>query len=251
MDEPTEWNSRTRLLYGDDGAKRIASGRVLVAGLGAVGSFAVEALARNGVGALTLVDFDRVEPSNVNRQLYALHSTVGKAKVELAAARVRDINPACAILVKPIRLSAENIGAVLAECRPDAVIDAIDDLHAKVSLLTECLRLSIPVVSSMGAARRTDPSALRFGALGEVRGCPLAKNLRRLLRRSLEAEGIALDDQLVVPVDRLCCVYSTEPPLPPACKSQAVEARAMGSTVCVTGAFGLFAASKVIRLLAG
>lgn len=251
MDGLSDWRSRTRLLYGDAGASRIAGGHVLVAGLGAVGSFAVEALAREGVGRLTLVDFDVVEPSNVNRQLYALHSTAGQPKAMLAVERVHDINPRCVVEALPVRLDEANVADLLDRVRPDVVVDAIDDLPAKAALIDRSFRASIPVVSSMGAARRMDPTALAHGPIGEVRGCPLAKNLRRLLRRRLEEAGSPASSTDVLPVSALCCVYSTEPPLAPASDPAAAGPRAMGSTVCVTGGFGLLAANLAIRRLAG
>ncbi len=240
-----DWRSRTRLLYGDEGAARIAEATVLVAGLGAVGSVAVEALARSGVGRLLLVDFDVVEPSNINRQLYALHSTLGLAKGEVAAARVHDINPACEVSVLAARLpgDADGVGEGLSSFpRPDVIIDAIDDIEATAALIVHGLRASVPVVSSMGAARRIDPSKVRAGALAEVSGCPLAKGLRRALRARL---GDAVD----LPVPRLACVYSVEPPQP---QTAAPEdgPRAMGSSMCVTGAFGFAAASAALRLFA-
>ncbi len=240
-----EWRSRTRLLYGDDGAARIAGATVLVAGLGAVGSVAVEALARSGVGRLLLVDFDVVEPSNINRQLYALRSTLGMAKGEVAVARVRDINPDCDTSFLAARLpgDADGVGALLADLpRPDAIIDAIDDIEAKAALIVHGLRQSIPVVSSMGAARRLDPAQVRAGALADVSGCPLAKGLRRALRARL---GEVAD----IPVSRLACVYSAEPPHPQASAPEDGP-RAMGSSMCVTGAFGFAAAAAALRFFA-
>ena len=240
-----DWRSRTRLLYGDDGAARIAGATVLVAGLGAVGSIAVEALARSGVGRLLLVDFDVVEPSNINRQLYALRSTLGMAKGEVAAARVRDINPDCEVSFLAARLpgDADGVGEVLSGFpRPDAIIDAIDDIEAKAALIVHGLHASIPVVSSMGAARRLDPARVRAGALAEVSGCPLAKGLRRALRARL---GDAAD----IPVPRLVCVYSAEPPQPQMAAPECGP-RAMGSSMCVTGAFGFAAAAAALRLSA-
>ncbi len=244
--------SRIRLLYGDDGASRIAAGKVLVAGLGAVGSFAVEALARSGVGGLTLIDFDVVEPSNVNRQLYALHSTIGRSKGDLAAARVGDINPACAATVRRVRLPEDPavLAASLADLpRPDLIVDAIDDVGAKAALILYGVHAGIPLVSSMGAARRRNPALVRTGALGDVAGCPLAKALRRVLRTRLAEECGAVPSVEALPASRLACVYSLEPPA-----RQTAAAgkgpRAMGSSICVTGAFGLAAASVVIERLA-
>ena len=227
MSGVADWRSRTRLLFGDEGAARIAAGKVLVAGMGAVGSFAVEALARSGVGDLSLVDFDVVEPSNVNRQLYALHSTLGQPKTALARARVLDINPACAVSVREVRLPGD---------------------PAALAPIVHGLRAGIPVISSMGAARRRNPALVRTGALRDVAGCPLAKGLRRALRALFAEPGDADLSVEALPASRLTCVYSAEPPAPQPAAPECGP-RAMGSTVCVTGAFGLAAASAVLERL--
>ena len=254
MTSASDWRSRTRLLYGDDGASRIAAGTVLVAGLGAVGSVAVEALARSGVGRLILVDFDVVEPSNVNRQLYALRSTVGRAKCDIARERVLDINPDCEVVTLPERLPSDPVALadLLAPLpRPDVIVDAIDDIGAKAALILHALRLGVPAVSSMGAARRLDPSQVRTGSLGEVAGCPLAKGLRRALRALLDdtadMAGVSVAD---IPAERLLCVFSREAPAPQV-YSPETGPRAMGSSICVTGAFGLTAAAATLRRLVG
>ena len=244
-----DWRSRTRLLYGDGGASRIAGSTVLVAGLGAVGSAAVEALARSGVGCLVLVDFDVVEPSNLNRQLYALQSTVGRAKCDLARERVLDINPDCDVVPLPERLPAapDALERLLEPLpQPVVIIDAIDDIGAKAALIMHGLRIGVPVISSMGAARRHDPSQVRTGSLGEVSGCPLAKGLRRALREFLSNSdgfpGLHVED---IPASCLTCVYSREAPAPQISVPE-FGPRAMGSSMCVTGTFGLAAAAAAL-----
>ena len=250
MTDRPDWRSRTRLLYGDEGAERLAAGKVLVAGLGAVGSFAVEALARSGVGGLTLIDFDAVEPSNANRQLFALHSTLGQPKCALARDRVLDINPDCDVALCAERLpdDPDALAAILSDLpAPDVIVDAIDDIGAKAALILHGLRRGIPVVSSMGAARRRNPALVRTGALREVAGCPLAKGLRRVLRAHFAAGDPALAVE-TLPADRLACVYSAEAPVPQPVAPECGP-RAMGSSVCVTGAFGLAAAAAVLERL--
>lgn len=239
---------RTEMLLGPEAIRRLRAARVAVVGLGAVGSYAVEALARAGVGALRLVDFDRVHLSNINRQLYALDSTVGRLKVEVAAARVRDINPDCAIEAMPLFVDADSVAQVLAGA-PDAVIDAIDSLSPKVTLLAAAARAAPLVVSSMGAATRTDPFAIRVGDISETDCCPLARLIRKRLRKLGVTGGIR-------------CVYSIEPPRSAAPMSSAPLAeepaivrrgrprRALGSLSALTGIFGLIAAQEVILRLA-
>lgn len=244
------WRSRTALLWGEDGAGRIAEASVLVAGVGAVGSMAVEALARSGVGTLALVDFDCVEPSNVNRQLCALSSTVGRRKCDVAAARVADINPSCSVTAVCARIPCDTEGAAsfLREAgRFNVIVDAIDDVEAKASLIAAAIGAGVPVVSSMGAARRFDPTRVRCGALGEVTGCPLAKSLRRALRERFEAMGQGMRPD-TIPDSSLVCVYSTEPPARHP-RVEGLPPRAMGSSICVTGAFGLCAANAALRIV--
>ena len=248
-----DWRSRTRLLYGDAGASLIADATILVAGLGAVGSVAIEALARTGVGHLILADFDVVEPSNINRQLYALQSTIGRAKCDVARDRVLDINPDCDVVPLPERLPSDPYALErLLEPLPHPVVivDAIDDIGAKAALVMHGLRIGVPVVSSMGAARRFDPSQVRTGSLGEVSGCPLAKGLRRALRELLSNSdgfpGLHVEN---LPASCLTCVYSHEAPAPQI-SSPEFGPRAMGSSICVTGTFGLAAAAAAMKIVA-
>jgi tRNA A37 threonylcarbamoyladenosine dehydratase len=230
--------SRLRMLLGEEALLRLSRAHVLVAGLGAVGSFAVEALARSGIGHLRLVDFDHVELSNVNRQLYALDSTENLAKAALAAARVQDINPACLVEGLEMRIQDETLEQLLTP-RPDIVVDAIDTLRDKVSLLAYCVTAQIPVVASMGAARRSDPLCVTSGNLAAIEGCPLARQVRKMLRaKDLSWEGLR-------------CVFSTE--LPARASSAALRERlpqrAMGSSVCVTGVMGLVLAREAMAQL--
>lgn len=237
--------ARTRLLLGDEAMARLAAARVAVVGLGAVGSYAVEGLARAGIGHLRLVDFDLVRPININRQLFALDSTVGQPKVEVARRRVLDINPDCAVEALCLFVSSETIADVL---RPplDFLIDAVDSLGPKVTLLAGAVRAGIPVISCMGAASRTDPLAIRIGDLSETEHCPLARWVRKRLRRLGITTGIP-------------CVYSLEPPAPVTAPPEPVDKevhprgrprRPLGSLSCVTAVFGLTAANEVILRLA-
>lgn len=179
--------SRSLPLYGEAGIRRLTEAKVAIFGLGGVGSYAAEALARAGVGAFLLVDGDRIEPSNLNRQLYALHSTLGRAKTELARERILDINPGAECAIHSAFVAADEIGQVLAlQPDTDLILDAIDSVQTKVALITKAVRAGIPIFSSMGAGFRLDPTRVRCADLARTHSDKLA----RIMRRELKAEGI-------------------------------------------------------------
>jgi tRNA threonylcarbamoyladenosine dehydratase len=231
---------RTRILMGDAGVARVRGARVLLAGLGGVGSFAAEALARAGIGHLALADHDRVAPSNLNRQLIALRSTLGRPKVEVMGERVRDINPACDLILLDRFLPAEEMPALVAGGF-DQVVDAIDSLNSKVALIAACVEAGVPIASSMGAGGRLDPTRVIAGDLMDSRSCPLASAVRQRLRRRGVGRGVL-------------AVWSEEsprPPLPPEPTGRG-RARAVNGTVSYLPAlFGLTLAGLVVRRLAG
>lgn len=236
---------RIEQLIGADALGRLRRSRVAVFGLGAVGSYAVEALARAGVGAMRLVDCDVIRPSNFNRQLYALESTRDRPKAEVARARVLDINPACAVDAQAVFVDHTNVELLLAGDW-DVVIDAIDSLTPKVTLLAAAVRAGLPVVSSMGAASRLRPQFIRLADIAATRHCPLARFVRKKLRQRGVTSGV-------------WCVYSEEPvrrpgPSVPAAAEAETFARGrprrpLGSLSYVTGMFGLWAAYQAINLL--
>lgn len=236
-----ERTSRTFHLLGEDALIKIQQSKVVIAGLGGVGSQAAEALARLGVGHLRLVDFDTVQPSNVNRQLYALESTLGMRKVDVAQDRIRDINPSCHVEILPCYINPDTMDAVLAGS-PDFLVDAIDTIASKVELIAAGWQRGIPLVSCMGAARRRDPTAFRIGSLSQIQGCGLA----RLVRKNLRSKGVPPD---------INCVYSTEPPgpMPPNHNTRSTSnpgaRRPLGSIPTVTGISGLMAAHAVLNAL--
>ena len=219
--------------------------KVTVVGVGAVGSYAVEALARSGVGALTLIDFDRVEMTNINRQLIALESTLGQLKVDVAQRRIADINPQCRVVTRPLFVDQNNLKELFSDS-PDVVVDAIDSLDSKVAMLEYLWKNNVPVVSSMGAALRTDPEKLTRGDLMNTKGCPLARQVRQRLRRLGVGTGIT-------------AVYSTEKVdfhLQSAVSIQEGVDRStargiLGSLPTLTGMFGLFVANEVLVSLLG
>ncbi|MCI7614682.1 MAG: tRNA threonylcarbamoyladenosine dehydratase [Bacteroidales bacterium] len=176
--------SRTTLLYGDERMARIRSAHVLVVGTGGVGAYAAEMLCRAGVGHLTLVDADTVSPSNINRQLPALHSTLGRSKVSVLAERFRDINPEVQLTLREEYLTPESVDALL-EAAPYAyVIDAIDTIQPKVALLAACIRRRQPVIASMGAGAKTDITAIQYADLWQTYHCGLSKSVRNGLARA-------------------------------------------------------------------
>ena len=234
--------SRIRRLIGPAGLRQLQMARVTVVGIGAVGGYAVEALARAGVGHLHLIDFDTFEESNLNRQIHALFSTLGQPKVAVARERVLDINPDCRVMASCFTVSAATLEAVLNPL-PHLLVDAIDDLEAKAALLVAASRQKVPILSAMGAALRRDPTLVRVADLFATQKCPLARRLRKKLRPLGVGEGIR-------------CVFSMEEV---DFGSQQGEAdndepghgkpRPLGSLPTVTGIFGLALANEAIKML--
>lgn len=178
------WTERTELLLGEANLKRLNEAHVLVVGLGGVGAYAAEMICRSGVGTMTLVDADVVSESNINRQLVALHSTIGQSKAEILAKRLRDINPDIILHIVHKYLKDEKIDEVLDSARFDYVVDAIDTLSPKTALILEALKRGFPVVSSMGAGAKTDPSKVEITDIAKSHHCPLAFALRKRLHRA-------------------------------------------------------------------
>lgn len=182
-------HARTRLLIGDEGLARLQASRVAVFGLGGVGSAAAEQLCRAGVGGLMLVDFDVVREGNLNRQVLALRSTLGRPKAEVMAERLADIEPACGVEARVEFFAADSLAAFGLE-RFDYVLDCIDSLNPKVQLLHACVVRSLPVITAAGAAAKTDPVGVKVSDLFQTRNCPLARHVRRRLRGLGVREGI-------------------------------------------------------------
>lgn len=238
---------RSRLLVGDDPIQRLEQARVAVFGVGGVGGFCVEALARAGVGTLHLYDDDTVSESNLNRQIAALHSTIGLPKAQVMADRVRDINPACLVTAIPLFYLPQTAHLVDLS-QYDYVVDCIDTVAAKLELVTRCQALQVPIISAMGSGNKLDPTAFTVTDISKTQGCPLARVMRKELRR----RG----------VEHLKVVYSTELPHtpvgeirqePPAGAGTRPGTTARrdtpGSLSYVPGAAGLVLAGAVIREL--
>lgn len=183
-----DWKERTRMLLGDAGLDRLSSARVLVVGVGGVGGYACEMLVRSGVGGLVIVDSDEVGESNINRQLLALHSTVGRPKVEVLKDRLMDINPELDLRIVPEYINEENVAQLFLDhegntIHYDVVVDAIDTLSPKISLIQYCLAHGLRLVSSMGSGAKMDATAVRIADISKTYQCPLAHMLRKRLHK--------------------------------------------------------------------
>lgn len=182
----TPYNQRTALLLGEEAISSLAQKHVMVVGVGGVGSYTVEMLARSGVGHLTIIDADTVAPSNVNRQLPALISTIGVAKVEVMRKRIKDINPDCVVTAIERFITTESVNDTLNEINPDFVVDAIDSIAPKVELIEQCMRRKIKIISSMGAGGRIDPTKVQYADIADT----YHDGLARVVRQRLKQRGI-------------------------------------------------------------
>ena len=231
--------SRTELLLGGDAMAKLAAARVAVFGVGGVGGYAVEALARSGIGAIDLIDSDTVCLSNINRQIIATHKTIGQYKVDAAEERILDINPDAVVRKHRIFYTPETAGQ-FDFSRYDYVIDAIDTVSGKIQLVMQADAAGTPIISSMGAGNKLDPTAFRVADIYKTSVCPLA----RVMRRELNKRGIK----------KLKVVYSTEPPVTPGITEETANELAgtgrrsiPGSTAFVPSVVGLIIAGEVIK----
>ncbi|MFW5451597.1 MAG: ThiF family adenylyltransferase [Methylophagaceae bacterium] len=231
---------RTHILIGDQGIERLQSAHVVIAGIGGVGSYTAEALARMGVGQLTLIDHDVVSESNLNRQLVALRSTVDSSKVDVMTNRIKDINPDCQINIIKEFLTPDSIPDILNQ-EFTAIVDAIDSMSSKASLLEIAWQRKLTIFASMGAGGKLDPSLVRTGDLMNTSMCKLAKQLRGHLRRRGVGKGIQT-------------VYSIEsplPPLPPKSIGRGRPRAVNGTVSYMPSIFGLTLAGMVINHIIG
>lgn len=231
-----EWLERTALLLGDEKLETLRQANVLVVGLGGVGAYAAEMIARSGVGRMTIADADTVSPTNINRQLIALHSTIGKQKAELMAERLRDINPEIELTIVNRFIKDDETDTLLDSQKFDYVVDAIDTLSPKLALIKGCLDRNIPLVSSMGAGAKTDPTKMDICDIAKTHHCPLAHMLRKRLHKIGIRSGFK-------------AVYSPEPVREGAmilCEEQNKKSNT-GTISYIPALFGIGCASVVIR----
>ncbi len=227
--------SRTELLLGAEGMEKLKKARVAVFGIGGVGGYVAEALARSGVGALTLVDNDTVSETNLNRQIIALRSTIGKLKTQVMQERILDINPACEVNALNLFYTPETAGE-LDFSLFDYIVDAIDTLSGKLTIVENAKKANIPVISSMGAGNKLDPTAFEVADISKTSVCPLA----RAMRRELKKRGI----------EKLKVVYSKEQPIAVARAGEALpegKKSIPGSVAFVPSVVGLIIAAEVIK----
>lgn len=237
---------RTKALLGEKNFAKLQHSSVMIIGLGAVGGYALEALGRAGIGKLVLVDFDKVDITNINRQILALDSTIGQPKTTIAAQRVHDINPDCRIITKEMFVNSQNIDELLSE-KVDFVVDAIDALNPKCDLIQALYQKNIPFISSMGAALKTDASYIKLQSLNKTKNCHLARFIRkRLKRRGVDISKIlcvSSDEQINLPETALFLEADEN------CSNNTRRRHTMGSLPTITAIFGLTIANAVILSL--
>ncbi len=238
--ETPQWSERTELLLGKEKLERLNSAHVLVVGLGGVGAYAAEMICRAGVGRMTVADSDTVSESNINRQLIALHSTVGKSKAALVADRLRDINPEIELTVVEEYIRDEMTYRLLDAAKYDYIVDAIDTLSPKAALIKDALDRGIPIVSAMGSGAKTDPTRMEIADISQTHHCPLA----HMLRKRLHKMGVRSGFQ---------AVFSAEPVREGAVIiSETTNKKSNAGTISYMPAvFGCGCASVVIRDLIG
>lgn len=238
-----------RRLYGDAGLISFSKAHICVIGIGGVGSWAAEALARNAIGRITLIDMDNIAESNVNRQLHAVEGAFGKAKVTAMAERIRSINPHCEVREIEDFITPENASILLTNGY-DAVLDAIDDAKSKVAIAAFCRENKLPLVMTGGAGGRLDPTRMQNADLAGATGDRLLAKVRNQLRRD---HGFPKGEKAKFGIP---CIYSDEPvqkPQDESCDADAaitgINCAGYGSSVCVTAPFGMAAAALVLSLL--
>ena len=238
--------ARTQMLLGKDGITKLNKATIMIIGLGAVGGYVLEALARSGIGNFILVDFDSFDESNINRQILALGETLGMKKTDVAKQRVLSINPMAKITTIDTFVNNETIADLLAH-NPDFAVDAIDSLNPKCCLIQALIEHDIPFISSMGAALKTDPSKIKFGNLSNSKNCSLAKFVRKRLRKRnidiSKIKSVWSEEQISLP-DQAIAIDETT--------SEGSRIRhTLGSLPTITAIFGLTIANEIILNISG
>ena len=248
MNDKNQTFARFSMMVGEDGIEKLRNSRVIVFGVGGVGSYTVEALARSGVGQITMVDFDEISESNINRQLHSLRSTIGKSKVDVMKDRILDINPDCKVeLVK--RLVYDDIDEVLGNNKYDFVVDAIDVIGSKINLIEYCVKNNINIISSMGFGNKMHPEMVEIAKIKNTSVCPMARTIRSILKKKgITNVPVAFSKEIPVQPNK-SELFKEEMPTEFRENNKIPRKTTPGSNSFVPGTAGLLLASYVVRKL--
>ena len=248
MNDKNQTFARFSMMVGEDGIEKLRNSRVIVFGVGGVGSYTVEALARSGVGHITMVDFDEISESNINRQLHSLRSTIGKSKIDVMKDRILDINPDCkAELVK--RLVYDDVDEVLGNNKYDFVVDAIDVVGSKINLIEYCVKNEINIISSMGFGNKMHPEMVEIAKIKNTYVCPMARTIRSILKKKgITNVPVAFSKEIPVQPNK-SELFKEEMPTEFRENNKIPRKTTPGSNSFVPGTAGLVLASYVVRKL--
>ena len=248
MNDKNQTFARFSMMVGEDGIEKLRNSRVIVFGVGGVGSYTVEALARSGVGHITMVDFDEISESNINRQLHSLRSTIGKSKIDVMKDRILDINPDCKVeLVK--RLVYDDINEVLGNNKYDFVVDAIDVIGSKINLIEYCVKNNINIISSMGFGNKMHPEMVEIAKIKNTSVCPMARTIRSILKKKgITNVPVAFSKEIPVQPNK-SELFKEEMPTEFRENNKIPRKTTPGSNSFVPGTAGLVLASYVVRKL--
>ena len=248
MNDKNQTFARFSMMVGEDGIEKLRNSRVIVFGVGGVGSYTVEALARSGVGQITMVDFDEISESNINRQLHSLRSTIGKSKIDVMKDRILDINLDCKVeLVK--RLVYDDIDEVLGNNKYDFVVDAIDVIGSKINLIEYCVKNNINIISSMGFGNKMHPEMVEIAKIKNTSVCPMARTIRSILKKKgITNVPVAFSKEIPVQPNK-SELFKEEMPTEFRENNKIPRKTTPGSNSFVPGTAGLVLASYVVRKL--
>ena len=248
MNDKNQTFARFSMMIGEDGIEKLRNSRVIVFGVGGVGSYTVEALARSGVGHITMVDFDEISESNINRQLHSLRSTIGKSKIDVMKDRILDINPDCKVeLVK--RLVYDDVDEVLGNNKYDFVVDAIDVIGSKINLIKYCVKNNINIISSMGFGNKMHPEMVEIAKIKNTSVCPMARTIRSILKKKgITNVPVAFSKEIPVQPNK-SELFKEEMPTEFRENNKIPRKTTPGSNSFVPGTAGLVLASYVVRKL--
>ena len=248
MNDKNQTFARFSMMIGEDGIEKLRNSRVIVFGVGGVGSYTVEALARSGVGHITMVDFDEISESNINRQLHSLRSTIGKSKIDVMKDRILDINPDCKVeLVK--RLVYDDVDEVLGNNKYDFVVDAIDVIGSKINLIEYCVKNEINIISSMGFGNKMHPEMVEIAKIKNTSVCPMARTIRSILKKKgITNVPVAFSKEIPVQPNK-SELFKEEMPTEFRENNKIPRKTTPGSNSFVPGTAGLVLASYVVRKL--